>query len=69
LAANLPFDGVNWPLTGSVAHRLHGLDIGCHDVDVQTDASGAYHVATRLHRWVVEVAPELPYWRGVCVPL
>jgi hypothetical protein len=40
-------------LTGSVA-RIHGVDIGCHDVDVQTDASGAFHVATRLHRRVVE---------------
>jgi hypothetical protein len=49
LVANLPVDEVNWALTGSVAHRLQGADIECHDVDVQTDAPGAYDVATRLH--------------------
>jgi hypothetical protein len=54
LVANLPVDEVNWALTGSVAHRLQGADIECHDVDVQTDAPGAYDVATRLHRWVIE---------------
>lgn len=54
LVANLPFDEVNWALTGSVAHRLQGADIGCHDVDVQTDEPGAYEIASRLHRWVVE---------------
>jgi hypothetical protein len=54
LVANLPFDEVNWALTGSVAHRLHGADIVCHDVDVQTDAPGAYDIATRLRQWVVD---------------
>jgi hypothetical protein len=54
LVANLPFDEVNWALTGSVAHRLHGADIVCHDVDVQTDAPGAYDIATGLRQWVVD---------------
>ncbi|MCA1694719.1 MAG: hypothetical protein LC749_08315, partial [Actinobacteria bacterium] len=50
----LPVTEVNWALTGSVAHRLQGANLGCRDIDVQTDQAGAYDVATRLQKWVVE---------------
>jgi hypothetical protein len=50
----LPLEEVNWALTGSVAHRLHGVNLECRDVDVQTDDGGAYDIAARLAEWVVE---------------
>ena len=54
LVDSLPLAEVNWALTGSVAHRLLGLDLECRDVDVQSDERGAYEIATRLAGWVVE---------------
>lgn len=32
--------GINWALTGSVAHRLQGAAIECGDLDIQTDEPG-----------------------------
>lgn len=54
LVDSLPLAEVNWALTGSVAHRLLGLDLECRDVDVQSDERGAYEIATRLAGWIVE---------------
>lgn len=54
LVEALPAKDINWALTGSVAHFLQGAHVVCHDVDVQTDADGAYEVAARLDRWAVE---------------
>ena len=54
LVDHLPLQEVNWALTGSVGHRLQGVEVDCHDIDVQTDEAGAYEVARRLAPWVVE---------------
>lgn len=46
--------GINWALTGSVAHRLQGADVECHDIDIQTDEPGAYTAGEALGEYVVE---------------
>ena len=50
----LPLRAVNWALTGSVAHRIQGVDVACGDVDVQTDEEAVYDVARRLDQWMVD---------------
>jgi hypothetical protein len=50
----LPLASCNWALTGSVSHRLQGVDVPCHDVDIQTDEAGAYEVARVFATTVVE---------------
>jgi len=59
LCERLPLPAVNWALTGSVGHRLQGVDVEIHDVDVQTDADGALQAAERLREHVVAA----PRWR------
>ncbi len=46
--------GINWALTGSVAHRLQGLDVECGDLDIQTDEPGAYSAGEAMRGYVVE---------------
>ena len=41
-------DGVTWALTGSLGMALQGVPLTPHDVDVQTDAAGAYEIQQRL---------------------
>ena len=53
LCAKLPLPTVNWALTGSLGHRLQGVDVPVHDIDVQTDAAGAAAVAAALAAYVV----------------
>ncbi len=36
---------VPWAITGSLAHRLHGVPVEVHDIDVLTDKKGAYKIA------------------------
>ena len=36
---------VPWAITGSLAHRLHGVPVDVHDIDVLTDKTGAYKIA------------------------
>lgn len=49
LVGLLPVAEVNWAFTGSVGHRLAGVDVGVGgDVDVQTDEPGAYEAERRL---------------------
>ncbi len=45
---------MNWALTGSAGHALQGVPVEVHDIDVQTDESGAYAVAAALADDVVE---------------
>jgi hypothetical protein len=54
LCERLPLEDVNWALTGSVAHRLQGVDVPVRDIDVQTDAPGAFLVGEALADYVVE---------------
>ena len=41
-------DGALWVLTGSVGLALQGMPLEPRDVDVQTDAAGAYEIERRL---------------------
>lgn len=44
LCAHLEPEGVVWALTGSTSLALQGVPVPVHDIDVQTDAEGAYAV-------------------------
>ena len=35
---------VPWVITGSLGMALQGMDIPVHDIDLQTDRSGAYEI-------------------------
>ena len=53
LCNNLNTDEVVWAVTGSLGFALHGMDIEIHDVDIQTDKSGAYEIERRFLPYVV----------------
>jgi hypothetical protein len=36
---------INWVITGSLSFALQGLDVDVHDIDLQTDSTGAYEIA------------------------
>jgi len=46
-------DEVNWAVTGSLGFALQGMDVDVHDIDIQTDKSGAYEIERRFSRYVV----------------
>jgi aminoglycoside-2''-adenylyltransferase len=48
LEARLRGSGVRWALTGSTSFALQGVPVEAHDIDVQTDAAGAYALAGRF---------------------
>lgn len=50
LVARLCSVDVIWAVTGSLAHRLHGVPIDIHDIDVLTDRHGAYEIASLFKR-------------------
>lgn len=54
LVERLSIEGLNWALTGSLAHRLQGVDVSVDDVDVQTDEVSAYRAEQLLAPWSVE---------------
>jgi hypothetical protein len=51
--------GVRWAVTGSAGHRLQGVPVEVHDLDIQTDEPGAWTAdenladvaVRRLTRW------------------
>jgi Aminoglycoside-2''-adenylyltransferase len=45
--------GVRWVVTGSFGFALQGLPVEPHDIDIQTDAIGAYEIARRLAAYAV----------------
>lgn len=45
---------VRWALTGSAGFALQGVPVAIHDLDVQTDAAGAYEIARRFTGAVIE---------------
>jgi hypothetical protein len=45
LAERLASTDIVWALTGSTSFALQGVPIPVHDIDVQTDATGAYRIA------------------------
>lgn len=44
---------VNWVLTGSLGLALQGVDIEVNDIDLQTDAKGAYEIEKCLSDYLV----------------
>jgi len=46
-------DEINWAVTGSLGLALQGMDVDVHDIDIQTDKSGAYDIENRLSQHVV----------------
>lgn len=49
---------VIWAVTGSLAHRLHGVPVDIHDIDVLTDRHGAYEIASLFKR---EIARQVQF--------
>jgi hypothetical protein len=43
-----------WVVTGSLAFALRGIDVVVHDIDLQSDRTGAYEIERRLGEFVVE---------------
>ncbi len=44
IASRLAGQPVNWALTGSASFALQGMDLQVHDLDLQSDANGAYEI-------------------------
>ncbi len=53
LHKHLPIDEVNWAVTGSLGFALQGMDVDVHDIDIQTDKTGAYEIERRFSQYVV----------------
>ena len=53
LHKHLRIDEVNWAVTGSLGFALQGMDVDVHDIDIQTDKSGAYEIERRFSQYVV----------------
>lgn len=53
LEARLRGSDVRWALTGSVSFAPQGLPVEIHDIDAQTDAAGAYALASRFAEAVI----------------
>lgn len=45
---------VNWALTGSFNLALQGVPVQVHDIDLQTDETGAYEIERRFAEFVVQ---------------
>ena len=45
--------GVVWAITGSLGFVLHGMKLKVNDIDLQTDASGAYEIENTFAENVV----------------
>ena len=63
----LPPNAIPWALTGSASLRLQGVEVGVHDLDLQTDEVHIYliekslaeYVKTPVHPW------ETPHMRSL----
>ncbi len=54
IVASLDGRGVDWVVTGSLGHALQGVPVQPKDIDLQTDAAGAYAIQDRLSEFVVQ---------------
>lgn len=54
LAARLESSHIIWAVTGSLGFALHGLPVTVHDVDIQSDADGAYEIARRMTAYITD---------------
>ncbi len=53
ISSRLDSTDVVWALTGSLGHALQGVPVEVHDIDLQTDESGAYAVERSLSEYAV----------------
>ena len=53
LDARLSGAGIVWVVTGSLGFALQGVPVTPHDIDLQTDAGGAYAIARLFSEYVV----------------
>jgi hypothetical protein len=53
LDARLSGTGVVWVVTGSLGFALQGVPVTPHDIDLQTDAGGAYAIARLFAEYAV----------------
>ena len=44
IVQRLEGQAIDWAVTGSCGFALQGLDVAVHDIDLQTDAAGAYAI-------------------------
>lgn len=44
--------GINWALTGSCSFVLQGIDVEPHDIDIQTNKTGAYEIENLFSEFV-----------------
>jgi hypothetical protein len=58
LTSRLSGSDVTWALTGSLGHRLQGVPVEVHDVDIQTDEHGAYRIERIFRDEVVRAVHE-----------
>lgn len=61
-----------WVVTGSTGMALQGVPLEAHDIDLQTDAAGAYAIGQRLSAFVVtpvheRISPRIRSHFGVFV--
>ena len=54
IAASLEGKSVDWAVTGSLGHALQGVPVKPRDIDLQTDAAGAYAIQDHLSEFVVQ---------------
>ena len=48
IVQRLEGQAIDWAVTGSCGFALQGLDVEVHDIDLQTDAAGAYAIERAL---------------------
>ena len=48
IVQRLEGQAIDWTVTGSCGFALQGLDVAVHDIDLQTDGSGAYAIEHAL---------------------
>jgi hypothetical protein len=53
LCARLPVESISWALTGSLGHRLQGVDVSVHDIDIQIAEADIWKVADLLAEYQV----------------
>lgn len=53
LCVELSDGKINWVITGSLGFALQGMPVTVEDIDLQTDAKGAYEIENRFREYVV----------------
>ena len=54
LYGRLSESNVNWAVTGSLGFALQGVPVEPHDIDIQTDRTGAYEIEHLFSEFVIK---------------